>query len=201
MGRCEHEAAQSDHIAWLRFYEENWTTLRGSEVRVENLCFRGIPWPLFENVLGVGDITRERAEIVYWRSCPIRCASVSRITVEGWRNPSARKCCAGTRTNSKRERLAWLPNVITTSGRGWIKSIFLLEARSKFPSRGGVFRSINFIVVGSLSPAWRSAAEQFAEFRQRNSTTLVPSRARASRTGAPPISKMRRPVGALERKP
>jgi len=29
---------------------------------------------------------------------------------------------------------------------------------STFPSRGGVLRSMNSIVVGSMVPAWRSAA-------------------------------------------
>jgi hypothetical protein len=77
---------------------------------------------------------------------------------------------------------------------------FTSGVRSKFPSRGGVFRSMNSMVVGSLSPAWRSAAGQLAEIRRGNSTTL-PSRASSSRTGAPPISKMTRPVGTLDRKP
>jgi hypothetical protein len=38
------------------------------------------------------------------------------------------------------------------SGRSFTSGV-----RSKFPSRGGVFRSMNSTVVGSLSPAWRSA--------------------------------------------
>ena len=35
---------------------------------------------------------------------------------------------------------------------------FTSGVRSRFPSRGGVFRLMNSVVVGSLSPAWRSAA-------------------------------------------
>jgi hypothetical protein len=52
--RREREAAQSNLVTRLRVYEENWATLRGNDVRAENLGFYGIPRP--SNVLGVEDI-------------------------------------------------------------------------------------------------------------------------------------------------
>jgi hypothetical protein len=55
--RRQLEAAQSSLIARLRVYEETWATLRA---RKETLGFYDIPWPSFENVSGVEDITKER---------------------------------------------------------------------------------------------------------------------------------------------
>ncbi|KAI0277992.1 hypothetical protein BGY98DRAFT_976166 [Russula aff. rugulosa BPL654] len=56
----EREAARLNLVTRLRVYEEKWAVLRGNAVGVENLSFYDIPWPSFENVLCVGDITEER---------------------------------------------------------------------------------------------------------------------------------------------
>jgi hypothetical protein len=56
----EREAAQSSLVTRLRVYEEKWAALRSNAIGVENLGFYDIPWPLFENIRGVGDITEER---------------------------------------------------------------------------------------------------------------------------------------------
>jgi hypothetical protein len=56
----EREAAQLNLVTRLRVYEEKWAVLRGNAVGVENLSFYDIPWPSFENVLCVEDITEER---------------------------------------------------------------------------------------------------------------------------------------------
>jgi hypothetical protein len=58
--RLEREAAQSDLVTRLRVYEEKWAALRNNTVEVEYIGFYDIPWPSFENVWGVGDITEER---------------------------------------------------------------------------------------------------------------------------------------------
>lgn len=44
---------------------------------------------------------------------------------------------------------------------------------SRFPSRGGVFRLMNSTVVGSLSPAWRSAASTFSGNTAREQHNLT----------------------------
>lgn len=56
----EREAAQSNHVTRLRVYEEKWAALRSNAVGVEQLGFYDIPWPLFENIKGIQDITEER---------------------------------------------------------------------------------------------------------------------------------------------
>jgi hypothetical protein len=58
--RCEREAAQSDLVTRFRVYEEKWAVLRGNAVGVETLSFHDIPWPSFEDVWSVEDITEER---------------------------------------------------------------------------------------------------------------------------------------------
>lgn len=59
--RAEQErSVQNDLAKKLRVYEEKWAALRSNVVGTEQLGFCDIPWPLFENVQGVGDITAER---------------------------------------------------------------------------------------------------------------------------------------------
>jgi len=58
--RREREAAQSSLVTRLRVYEEKWAALRGNTVEVGNLGFYDIPWPSFDDVWGVGDITEGR---------------------------------------------------------------------------------------------------------------------------------------------
>jgi hypothetical protein len=58
--RREREAAQSNLFTRLSVYEEKWAVLRSNAVGVEHLSFYDIPWPSFDNVWGVGDITDER---------------------------------------------------------------------------------------------------------------------------------------------
>jgi hypothetical protein len=69
--RREHaEAAQSNVIARLRVYEETWAKLRANDDKGIPLGFYDIPWPSFENVSSVGDITRER--VLAFVSHPLR---------------------------------------------------------------------------------------------------------------------------------
>ena len=56
----EREAAQSNLRAQLCLYEEKWAFLRSNAVELENVPFFLIPWPSFEDVCCVGDITKER---------------------------------------------------------------------------------------------------------------------------------------------
>lgn len=59
--RAEQERSVENDLAnRLRVYEEKWAALRSNVVGMEQLGFCDIPWPLFENVRGVGDITAER---------------------------------------------------------------------------------------------------------------------------------------------
>jgi hypothetical protein len=59
--RAEQEQSMENDLAKrLRVYEEKWAALRSNVVGKEQLRFCDIPWPLFENVQGVGDITAER---------------------------------------------------------------------------------------------------------------------------------------------
>jgi hypothetical protein len=52
------EIVQPSLAEQLRVYEENWDSLRGSNaVKVGRLGFCDIPWPVFENVRGVEDVT------------------------------------------------------------------------------------------------------------------------------------------------
>ena len=41
-------------------YEDKWTLLRGNDVPEDLFCFCNFPWPVFEAVRAVEDITRER---------------------------------------------------------------------------------------------------------------------------------------------
>lgn len=61
--RREREVAQSDLSTRLRAYEEKWAALRSNAVGVEHLGFHDIPWPSFENVRCIGDITEERVSV------------------------------------------------------------------------------------------------------------------------------------------
>jgi hypothetical protein len=54
------EAIQTNLVKRLRVYEEKWAALRSNFVGVEVLGFCDIPWPVFEGVQGVEDITEER---------------------------------------------------------------------------------------------------------------------------------------------
>jgi hypothetical protein len=56
----EREAVQSSPVTRLRLYEDKWAALRGNTVGIEHIGFYDIPWPSFENVIGVWDITEER---------------------------------------------------------------------------------------------------------------------------------------------
>ena len=56
----ERAAAQSPLVTRLCVYEEKWAALRGNTVCVENIGFYDIPWPTFENVKDLQDITEER---------------------------------------------------------------------------------------------------------------------------------------------
>jgi hypothetical protein len=56
----EREAAQLNLVTRLRVYEAKWGVLRGNADGVENISFYDIPWPSFEDVRDVGDITEER---------------------------------------------------------------------------------------------------------------------------------------------
>jgi hypothetical protein len=56
----EREAAQLNLVTRLHLYEAKWAVLRGNAVGVENISFYDVPWPSFEDVHGVGDITEER---------------------------------------------------------------------------------------------------------------------------------------------
>jgi hypothetical protein len=58
--REDFEALQSNLAKRLRVYEEKWAALRSNIVWMERLGFCDIPWPLFENIQGVEDITEER---------------------------------------------------------------------------------------------------------------------------------------------
>jgi hypothetical protein len=62
--RRELEAAQSNLITRLFAYEKKWAELRSKDAKdakvLETLSFYDIPWPSFEDVLSVGDITQER---------------------------------------------------------------------------------------------------------------------------------------------
>jgi hypothetical protein len=56
----EWESAQSSLITRLRIYEAKWAVLRGNTIAVENIDFHDIPWPSFEDVRAILDITEER---------------------------------------------------------------------------------------------------------------------------------------------
>lgn len=58
--RREREDAQSDLVTRLRVYEGKWAVLRNNADAVDHLSFYDIPWPSFDNVQCVGDITEER---------------------------------------------------------------------------------------------------------------------------------------------
>jgi hypothetical protein len=59
--REDLEALQSNLAERLRIYEEKWALLRRNDiVWTGRLGFCDIPWPSFENVRGVGDVTEER---------------------------------------------------------------------------------------------------------------------------------------------
>ena len=55
----EREAAQSNRTIQLRHYEDRWTRLRSSTA-AESLKINDIPWPWFDNVQCLDDITDER---------------------------------------------------------------------------------------------------------------------------------------------
>ena len=44
----------------LRVYEDKWNALRNNRVALGKLGFCQVPWPVFEDVQRVDDITRER---------------------------------------------------------------------------------------------------------------------------------------------
>ena len=85
-----------------RGFEEKWPALRSNAVGVEHLGLYDIPWVSFENVRCVWDITEERVLAFVCHRCPLHEHLVSMVGVpaEGRPNPSARTCCAGTRTDS-----------------------------------------------------------------------------------------------------
>ena len=56
--RKEREAAKL--VTRIRDYEDKWARLRSNAIEVEHLSFCDIPWPSFEDVRDVGDITEER---------------------------------------------------------------------------------------------------------------------------------------------
>ncbi len=63
--RREQELRERDAAQWnladvFRVYEEKWAMLRSNVIGTEQLGFYDIPWPLFENVQGVEDITEKR---------------------------------------------------------------------------------------------------------------------------------------------
>lgn len=72
----------------------------------------------------------------------------------------------------------------------------------RLPSRGGVERDMNSMVVGSLSAACRSAVSDEQNKLSRQYRIMnhneIPSLASSSRIGAPPISNITRPVGTLD---
>ena len=58
--RREHEEAQSNSATQVRQYEDRWTQLRGNTAGVELLTLNEIPWPWFDYVQCLDDITDER---------------------------------------------------------------------------------------------------------------------------------------------
>ena len=67
--RREREAAQSDPIARLQFYKEKWDELRSDACEVGPLHIYDIPWPSFENVRCVEDISHITEEHVMAYVC------------------------------------------------------------------------------------------------------------------------------------
>ena len=58
--RREREAALSRLVTPLRVYEDRWAALRSNAADVEDLRFHDIPWPSFDHVRGVEDLTEDR---------------------------------------------------------------------------------------------------------------------------------------------
>ena len=58
--RREREAALSPFVTRLQIYEAKWAALRSNNVGVEHISFYDIPWPSFENIRCIQDITEER---------------------------------------------------------------------------------------------------------------------------------------------
>ena len=58
--RRDHEAAQSNHAKQIQHYEDRWTRLRSSIPGTEPLKISDFPWPWFDNVQCLEDITDER---------------------------------------------------------------------------------------------------------------------------------------------
>ena len=56
----EREAAESHRATQVRQYEDRWTQLRGNTAGVELLRINDIPWPWFDYVQCLDDITDER---------------------------------------------------------------------------------------------------------------------------------------------
>jgi hypothetical protein len=56
----EREAAQSNFRARICLYEEKWAFLRSNAVKAESVSGFFVPWPSFEDIRCVEDITKER---------------------------------------------------------------------------------------------------------------------------------------------
>ncbi len=66
----ECEAAHSNLAARLCLYEDKWAFLQSNAVKIENISFFAIPWPSFEDIRCVGDITKER--VIAFMCHPLR---------------------------------------------------------------------------------------------------------------------------------
>jgi hypothetical protein len=58
--RESSETARSNLAERILLYEKDWKAIRCNDERMQHLSFGKIPWPIFENVRGIEDITGER---------------------------------------------------------------------------------------------------------------------------------------------